>query len=318
MKAYITIGLPASGKTTWAKDFVEKNSTDSNNIVRVNNDDIRAAIYADSGNYDWSPKVEREVRVIREDLIKERASVRADIVIDNTHLNPKTLEQIKSFCKSEGYVIEIVDFRHVSLEECIRRDSLREGPSKVGEKVIRDMYTKFMSDSLDRNVPEWNPNSLPDCIIVDIDGTLAKMKDRGPYEEHKVYQDDVRKHVLFTIASMMTANPELKVFVFSGRSEACLGETIIWINEKCDLVVDNYLNWNFKNDCVPDYSVELHMRKVGDKRRDSLVKMDLYNEYVKDKYNTIVVFDDRPQVIRECWKALNLPVFQCGLIDVEF
>jgi hypothetical protein len=190
---------------------------------------------------------------------------------------------------------------------------LREGPSKVGEKVIRDMYTKFMSDSLDRNLPEWNPNSLPDCIIVDIDGTLAKMKDRGPYEEHKVYQDDVRKHVLFTIASMMTANPELKVFVFSGRSESCLTETVRWITDKCDFVVDNYLC-----NSDSDYSVELHMRKVGDKRRDSLVKTDLYNEYVKDKYNTIVVFDDRPQVIRECWKALNLPVFQCGLIDVEF
>jgi hypothetical protein len=112
---------------------------------------------------------------------------------------------------------------------------------------------------------------------------------------------------------MMTANPELKVFVFSGRSESCLTETVRWITDKCDFVVDNYLC-----NSDSDYSVELHMRKVGDKRRDSLVKTDLYNEYVKDKYNTIVVFDDRPQVIRECWKALNLPVFQCGLIDVEF
>jgi predicted kinase len=314
MKAYITIGLPASGKTTWAKDFVEKNSTHAHIVMRINNDDIRAAIYEDSGNSDWSPAVEKEVRVIREELIKSRAWDGADIVIDNTHLNPKTLEQIKSFCESEGYVIEIVDFRHVSLEECIRRDSLREGSSKVGEKVIRDMYNKFMSDSLDRNLPEWNPNSLPDCIIVDIDGTLAKMKDRGPYDEDKVYNDDVRNHVLTTVKALKMIHPEFKVFIFTGRSEKCSKQTIKWLEDKCSFFVSNYHDEedHFR------INVELHMRKVGDKRRDSLVKMDLYNEYVKDKYNTIVVFDDRPQVIRECWKVLNLPVFQCGLIDVEF
>ena len=308
MKAYITIGLPGSGKSTWAKSI---------DADRVNNDEIRAKIYEEIGNNTWSPKIEERVKFERENYINTSSALGLDIVIDNTHLNPKTLNQIVSFCKSKGYEVDIVDFRHVPIETCIERDLSRKGTNGyVGEKVIRDMFNKFMKEPIDRNLPSWTPNNLPDCIIVDIDGTLAQMKDRGPYEEHKVYQDDVRRHVLFTITSLMNANPELRVFIFSGRSDSCMAETVRWFNDKCSFYVKNWLTEYQDN--YDDYFVDLHMRKTGDKRRDSLVKTDMYNEFVKDKYNVIAVFDDRPQVIRECWKVLNLPVFNCGLIDVEF
>jgi predicted kinase len=327
MIAYITVGLPASGKTTWAKEFVEnqnqnKSDNDPTRMDRINNDDIRKAIYEFEmqGNQTWTPKIESRVREIREALISAHADLRSDVVLDNTHLNPKTLKQITDFCESKGYEIKIVDFCHVPLEECIRRDSLRNTNQKVGEKVIMNMYNAFLkkTPAHDQNLPEWIPNNLPDCIIVDIDGTLAKMKDRGPYDEHKVYQDDIRKHVLLTIASIMQANPELKVFIFSGRSDACLSETVRWLNDKCCFFVENHNKDKDSEFFLVDNSVELHMRKTGDRRRDSFVKTDMYNEFVKDKYNVIVVFDDRPQVIRECWKVLNLPVFNCGVIDVEF
>lgn len=313
MKAHITIGLPASGKTTWAKEFC-----DTNSITRVNNDEIRNPLYLQQGHRNWSRKLESTVRCRRERMISDLAIAGADVVIDNTHLNPKTMNETISFCEGLGYVVELVDFRHVSLEECLRRDALREGHTQVGEKVILDMFNKFLKTPADRDLPAWVPSNLPDCIpdciIVDIDGTLAKMKDRGPYEETKVYQDDVRKHVLFTILCMMNSNPELKVFVFSGRSEKATSPTVKWINDKCGLGVVNHKN----SDLIFDNEIELHMRKEGDRRRDSIIKKELFDLYVKERYNVIVVFDDRPQVIRECWTALNLPIFNCGMIGVEF
>lgn len=313
MKAYITIGLPASGKTTWAKEFC-----DTNSITRVNNDEIRNPLYLQQGHRNWSRKLESTVRSTRERMISDLAIAGTDVVIDNTHLNPKTMTETISFCEGLGYVVELVDFRHVSLEECLRRDALREGHTQVGEKVILDMFNKFLKTPADRDLPAWVPSNLPDCIpdciIVDIDGTLAKMKDRGPYEETKVYQDDVRKHVLFTILCMMNSNPELKVFVFSGRSEKALNPTVKWLNDKCGLGVVNHKN----SDLIFDNEIELHMRKEGDRRRDSIIKKELFDLYVKERYNVIVVFDDRPQVIRECWTALNLPIFNCGMIGVEF
>lgn len=313
-KAYITIGLPASGKSTWAKEFCEKNSTEQNVIIRINNDDIRNSIYESLNHRNWSPMIEEEVRKSREILISSRAECGSDIVIDNTHLNPKTLNSTKKFCEKHGYVVEIVDFRHIPLEECIRRNSLREGNSKVDENVIRDMYNKFMKTPTDRDLPQWEPESIHNCIIVDIDGTLAQMKDRGPYDEHKVYQDDVRNHVLMTVKALKKMHPEFKVFVFTGRSVKCSEQTVKWLEDKCGFFVSNYHDEedHFR------MNVELHMRKENDRRRDSEVKMDMYKEFVEYNYNVFAVFDDRPQVIRECWKVLNLPVFNCGVIDVEF
>lgn len=47
------------------------------------------------------------------------------------------------------------------------------------------------------------------------------------------------------------------------------------------------------------------MRPQGDMRRDSIVKRELYENHIKGKYNVVAIFDDRPQVIRECWQALG-------------
>lgn len=318
MTAYITIGLPASGKSTWAKQFI----SDNDNVARVNNDEIRESIYKNNGNNTWSPNIEERVKFVRENDIHVNYCLGIDTIVDNTHLNPKTLNQIITYCESLGYKTQIVDFRHVPLEECLLRDSQRE--NSVGEKVILDMYNKFMKEPKDKNPPSYNYN--PDyktCIIVDIDGTLAQMKDRGPYDEDKVYNDEVRKHVWYTIEGIISLSAFFefntdqqsivdKVFIFTGRSENCREETERWLTDKCGW------DMNYFNNIDKDHRFSLHMRKKDDKRRDSLVKMDMYNEHVKDKYNVFVVFDDRPQVIRECWKVLNLPVFNCGVIDQEF
>lgn len=311
-KAYITVGLPGSGKSTWAQKFMDEYS----NILIVNNDTIREQIYKKLGHRNWSKQIENQVKDIREQYISQAASAGCDVIVDNTHLNPPVREYIIKYCESLGFKVEIVDFRHVPIDECIERDSKREGHKKVGEQVIRKMHKNFLKeDSGDKSLPEWHPTSeKQNCIIVDIDGTLAKMKDRGPYDEHLVYNDDVRKHVLTVVLSLMQTMEDLKVFVFSGRSDRAFDETVRWLNDKCGLFVEN----SSTNSIQPECNVELHMRKSNDNRRDCFVKNDMFDYSVKDRYNVMAIFDDRPQVIRECWKVLNLPVFNVGVIDVEF
>nr|DAI39653.1 MAG TPA: polynucleotide kinase [Caudoviricetes sp.] len=48
------------------------------------------------------------------------------------------------------------------------------------------------------------------------------------------------------------------------------------------------------------------MRKEKDYRKDSIVKTEIYNEYIKDKYCVTAVFDDRDQVVNDCWRKLGL------------
>ena len=213
-------------------------------------------------------------------------------------MNPKTLRQTEDYCKSLGYKVVEIGFRHVTVDECIARDKVRPESDRVGEKVIREMATKYTKQPL----PKWNiTDEAMDCIIVDIDGTLADCGKRNPYDESSVYWDEVRHHVSFVVSCIIKSFPPVKLIIFSGRTEGCRSETERWLKDKAGL--RNYV---------------LVMRKVGDSRRDSVVKREFYNDYVKGKFNVMAVFDDRPQVIRELWKELNLPVFNCGVIDQEF
>ena len=62
LKVIITIGLPASGKTTWAKELMEK---EPGEWKRINKDDLRAML--DNGR--WSHINERFVIELRDHII---------------------------------------------------------------------------------------------------------------------------------------------------------------------------------------------------------------------------------------------------------
>ena len=81
MTAKITVGLPGSGKSTWAREYVEHNP----NTVIVNNDAIRVE-YMDREKIDkWTPAVENYVRCQRELMIRTARFKGQDVVVDNTH-----------------------------------------------------------------------------------------------------------------------------------------------------------------------------------------------------------------------------------------
>lgn len=299
MKAYLTVGLPASGKSTWARGLAQEH----NNIVIINNDTIRERIYTRDGHRNWSGAVESEVKKLRESAIRSAASLNQDVIVDNTHMNPHTLQSTIEFCKSMGFGVIVKDFRDVSVDECIRRDALRSGTAQVGEAVIRRMAKNFKNQSR-RELPSWTPadHSGLNAIVVDIDGTVAEMSNRSPYDETRVDEDRPRLHVVTTVKALMEYVPNITLIFLSGRSEGARAATQTWLNTVCGFDKYPYLLW---------------MRAQGDRRRDDEVKLDLFREHIENRYSIMAVFDDRAQVIRGTWKTLNLPVFRCGVIDED-
>ena len=81
-KLIICRGLPASGKSTWAKQWVLE---DPEHRVRINQDDIWLML----GKY-WVPSREKLVQEIQFDAVVEALSKEFDVVIDNTNLNKKS------------------------------------------------------------------------------------------------------------------------------------------------------------------------------------------------------------------------------------
>lgn len=124
----ILAGLPASGKSTFADGLVERGFT------RISLDEIRKEIYGDVSNLgDW--KVTRR----RFDELFAAATARGDnILIDNTNFMRNQRTRIIDLGRAAGYVDIHVVVMDVSLEECLRRNAVRE--RHVDEKIIRDMH----------------------------------------------------------------------------------------------------------------------------------------------------------------------------------
>lgn len=143
-KIILTRGIPASGKSTWAKQEVLK---DPEHSVRINRDDLRNM----SGKY-WVPVREDYIISCRNQLLNIAVYMGFNtIIIDDMNLNPRDIDYIamvvdnfnKALEGNNQYKIEFKDFTNVPLNICIERDSKRENP--LGEKVIRGIFNKYQT-----------------------------------------------------------------------------------------------------------------------------------------------------------------------------
>jgi hypothetical protein len=132
---------------------------------------------------------------------------------------------------------------------------------------------------------------LQPAILCDIDGTLAHMRGRSPYDWGRVEEDFVDENVR-EILELYHYNTEVRIILLSGRDDVCRKETIRWL--------DHHL---------VSYD-ELLMRSNGDNRKDNIVKAELFNEFVKDRYKVRFILDDRDQVVKMWREELGLTCFQ--------
>ncbi len=148
-----------------------------------------------------------------------------------------------------------------------------------------------------------NKDNLPNAIIVDVDGTLAYKCDRDIFDYSKVEGDIPNNDLIYLLGCIESTEHYLAphVFILTGREDSSREHTEKWL---------------YDNDIVFD---ELVMRKTGDRRADTIVKDEMYKEYIEGKYNIVGVFEDRPVCVR-MWKEKGLFVLDCNRGDssVEF
>jgi hypothetical protein len=187
-----------------------------------------------------------------------------------------------------GVGFEIKDFTHVPIEDCIKNDLNRL--RSVGEKVIRSMHREFLTPVKRFTYePTKQDETLPHAIICDLDGTLAHMNGRGPFEWLRVGEDIVDEQIMGLL--QLCHKYQILIIIMSGRDMVCANQTKEWL---------------FKNN-IPHCM--LLMRTMNDNRKDAVVKEELFNNYVKDKYFIDFVLDDRDQVV-QLWRGLGLKCLQ--------
>ncbi|MFD9948755.1 AAA family ATPase [Nonomuraea sp. NPDC059023] len=291
----ITRGLPASGKTTWAKTWV------ANNVglrARVNKDDLRLMLH----NGTFVPRVtEQQIRVAHRALVTALLAAGLDVVCDDTNLSQPAVTRLAAYAATAGASVEVKDFTSVPIDVCIQRDAARAQP--VGEPAIQNMYDRYL---LGRELPlplpgvpaatPLTPYSPPAralarrAVLVDIDGTLATMNGRSPYDESRVGEDLPNLPVIHAAQAMYWRGWDL--VIMSGRSEACREATALWLKEHLGVPFEGPF-----------------LRADGDRRPDWQVKAELFDAHVRHHYRVEFVLDDRTQVV-EMWRRLGLTVFQ--------
>jgi hypothetical protein len=131
---------------------------------------------------------------------------------------------------------------------------------------------------------------LPEAILVDIDGTVALMNGRSPYDMARVGADRPN-HAVITAVRAMRAFGHQIVFC-TGRTDDGRLATEAWLKRHVDVPYE-----------------ALFMRRTGDTRKDSVVKAEIFEREIRHRYRITGVFDDRDQVVR-MWRSLGLTVFQ--------
>lgn len=288
-------GLPASGKTTHARELVEMG-----NWVRVNKDDLRAMM--DSGKH--SHANEKRVLRIRNAIIVDALANGKNVVVDDTNFAPFHTETLKILAKQHGAKFHI-RFFDTDMDECIRRNAQR-GDLSVPTHVIVEMYNQYLKplktaeNGSEEEIEGEEATELPECIIVDVDGTLAHIDSDNPrnvYDASRAMEDILDDAVSSVVG--MAYDHGYQIVIFTGRTRAHQEVTEKWLQA-------NGVNYD-----------EIHTRKDNDKRCDTIVKREMYEAFVKDKYKVKYVIDDRPKVVR-MWQSLGLKTFIVGNPWIEF
>ena len=295
-KVYILKGLPASGKSTWAKKLIDENP---NVYKRINKDDLRAML----DNSHWGRDNEKFVLQIRDTIMIQALTRGKSVIIDDTNLHKKHETRIKQVIDNwktlspvhQDIKIIVKEF-HIDLEEAIKRDLNR--PNSVGERVIKEMYNTYLRP----DVVKLEQNSeLPHVIICDLDGTVALMNNRGTFDYQKCDTDLPNEPVIKIVENYLSYGEGNIIFV-SGREDTCKEKTMNWLKRHIQLM---------------DSEVTIHMRRKGDFRKDSIVKKEIFDNYIKDKFYIDFILDDRLQVCR-MWYELGLTLLKVGDPDANF
>ena len=311
IKIFMTKGAPASGKSTWAKAEVAK---DPENYVRINNDDLRAMLNGSVFSMDY----EKFVTDTRNHLVREALKRGKNIILDNVNANKRHFEDVCKIAAASRKDVQVMEkMFYCELDELLARNALRQGVARVPDDIVTKFWkdlggkqfrhyhvrsevfqTSYTNESQIVVAPKYVPG-VPEAVLCDLDGTLALINGRSPYDASNCdIKDQPNVPVIETILAHYNAGR--KIIFCSGREDKYRPETIRFIEKHC-------LIYN-SGSCHP-IEYKLFMRKTDDFRKDSIIKEEIYKAEIQGKYNVLLVLDDRTQVV-SLWRELGLTCFQ--------
>lgn len=142
------VGLPGSGKTTYAKMLVK----DDHSFIRISRDDIRRMLTGmQNKDASWNACHDRGwadlTRHFRSALVMEALKQGKNVVVDECHLFLPARQEIEEVAHQARLILDqpvLLRFHNMNkdVETCIKHDRQRVDNERVGESAIRSMHRK--------------------------------------------------------------------------------------------------------------------------------------------------------------------------------
>ena len=184
-KLIILCGIPGSGKSTYAKTYMERNY----NMIHLSSDEIRKELYGDE-NIQGNPG---EVFTLMQKRAIEALNNGNDVIYDATNITRKDRAGIIGICpkfaKIECHII------WAPIEVCIQRDAERD--RTVGKEVIDRMLKRFQAPYYDEGI---------DDIMVILPDDFNKMQYTNTFLKLMEVSHDNPHHTLNIFDHCLEAN----------------------------------------------------------------------------------------------------------------
>ena len=294
LQILILIGAPGSGKSTFARYFLRSEE----NWMRLCRDDFRTMQFS-AGN--MSNNEERLIADMIDAAVETLLLKRYNVLLDATHCRKEYIDHyIERFNHLADISFKLFDVDVATLaERCEKRFK------STGKSISLSTIKKFVKDlevlknefdfasrpKTNRQAPVATQDAnLPKAILCDLDGTLALMRDRNPYDATHCDEDDLNEPVAIVLRNFYSNG--YQILLISGREDRFYNPTVRFLEK-------HTISYH-----------QLWMRKTADLRKDAIIKREIFDAEIAGKYFIEFVLDDRNQVVEMWRKELNLPCFQ--------
>lgn len=280
----VCIGMSGAGKSTLAARYVQNEG-----YVEISRDFFREKFFGQ--NYTFTREGERRVEAAVVQQWTEVSAKKINVIVSDTNLKAQYRTLWVDRATKAGYEL-VWKPMPMSLKVAYDRN-LHRGYKALSRNALHKQWGLWLDylRSVGKLPPRYVPDeSLPKVVICDLDGTLADMGARNPYNWKKVSEDQPRK-VIIDIVSAYVRQQNMEVIITSGRDERCKQDTSAWL--------EKYL--------PPDVYARIrkvYMRARNDNRDDVDVKSEIFWRDIAPHYNVVAIFDDRPKIV-QLWKDIG-------------
>ena len=294
LQIFILIGAPGSGKSTFARYFLRTEE----NWMRLCRDDFRAMHFS-MGNL--SQHEEKLIADMIDASVDMLLAKKSNVILDATHCRKEYINHyIDQFNHRADIRFKVFDADASTLAERCEKRFQSTGklvPVSVQKKFMEELevlkkefdFSPRPKRSVSNHVAVQDA-ALPRAILCDLDGTLALMRDRNPYDASRCDEDGLNEPVATVLRIFHDKN--YQILFISGREDRFYQPTVRFLEKHA----------------IPYH--HLWMRKTKDFRKDAIIKREIFDAEIAGNYFIEFVLDDRNQVVEMWRKELHLPCFQ--------